>query len=56
MDNQIKQLEEELKTVDAEIEAKKARKKELEKALKALYIQSNRMKEVLAKVNADKAD
>ncbi len=50
MDNQIKQLEEELKTIETDIESKKARKKELEKALKALYIQSNKMKEVLAKV------
>ncbi len=50
MDNQIKQLEEELKTIETEIDSKKSRKKELEKALKALYIQSNKMKEVLAKV------
>ncbi len=50
MDNLIKQLEEELKTSETEIEAKKARKKELDKALKALYIQSNKMKEVLSKV------
>ena len=32
MDNQISELEKELETVNADIEAKKARKKELEKA------------------------